>query len=134
MIPVISQVSLSADGSTFYFDYTNTLQVSAITRKSFDDVQRSQLAFTYDAPTDDVPRLTDSNVSASNWTGINSVPAQVTTHFVVAGNACVMTAPEGTVYKEFYGTGWQKGLTTGSEVWVDGVKEKWTAQTGNKTI
>src|SRR5260370_16336771 len=37
-----------------------------------------------------------------------------------------MAAPDGTVYKEFYGTGWQKGLTTQSEVWSGGVRQKWT--------
>ena len=37
-----------------------------------------------------------------------------------------MTAPDGTIYKEYYGTGWQKGLTTLSEVWSGGVKKKWT--------
>src|SRR5688572_13301161 len=40
--------------------------------------------------------------------------------------ACVLTAPDGTVYKEYYGTGWQKGLTTLSEVWSGGVRQKWT--------
>jgi YD repeat-containing protein len=37
-----------------------------------------------------------------------------------------VVAPDGTVYKEFYGTGWQKGLPTGTEVWSAGVKQKWT--------
>ena len=59
-----------------------------------------------------------SSVSAQNWTGYNRVPAQVTTQYSVAGDgACVLTAPDGTIYKEYYGTGWQKGLTTLSEVW-----------------
>src|SRR5258707_5069152 len=37
-----------------------------------------------------------------------------------------MTGPDGTIYKEIYGTGWQKGLTTQSEVWSGGVRQKWT--------
>jgi len=37
-----------------------------------------------------------------------------------------MIAPDGTIYKEIYGTGWQKGLTTQSEVWSGGVRQKWT--------
>jgi hypothetical protein len=45
----------------------------------------------------------------------------------VAGDgACVLTAPDGTIYKEYYGTGWQRGLTTLSEVWSGGVRQKWT--------
>jgi hypothetical protein len=57
--------------------------------------------------------LTSSSLSAFNWTGINGVPSQVTTQYSVApDDASVMTAADGTVYKEYYGTGWQKGLTT----------------------
>jgi len=96
-------------------------------RKSFDNVQRSQTTFTYEPPASDAPRLSDSRVSASNWTGINGVPAEVITQYSVAGDgACVLTAPDGTVYKDYYGTGWQKGLMTLSEVWSGGVRQKWT--------
>jgi hypothetical protein len=45
---------------------------------------------------------------------------------VAADGACVLTAPDGTIYKEYYGAGWQKGLTTLSEVWSGGVRQKWT--------
>ena len=31
--------------------------------------------------------------------------------------------------KEYYGTGWQRGLTTLSEVWSGGVRQKWTTMT-----
>jgi len=58
---------------------------------------------------------------------VNGVPSQVITTYSVAGDgACVLTAPDGTIYKEYYGTGWQKGMTTLSEVWSGGVKQKWT--------
>src|SRR6185369_3638681 len=68
-----------------------------------------------------------SSVSAQNWTGVNGLPAQVTTQYSVAGDgACVLTAPDGTVYKEYYGSGWQKGMVTLSEVWVGIDKQKWT--------
>jgi hypothetical protein len=40
--------------------------------------------------------------------------------------ACVLTAPDGTIYKQYYGTGWQRGLTTLSEAWSGGVRQKWT--------
>jgi YD repeat-containing protein len=114
------------DTSYFTFDYTNSLQVSQI-KNYFGAVERNATAFTYETPAGDVPRLTSSSVSAQNWSGVNGVPAQITTQYSVAGDgACVLTAPDGTVYKEYYGTGWQKGLTTLSEIWSGGVKQKWT--------
>jgi YD repeat-containing protein len=49
------------------------------------------------------------------------------TQYSVAGDgACVMTAPDGTSYKEYYGSGWQQGLTLQSEVWTGAVRQKWT--------
>ena len=74
-LPVITQVTLN-DTSHFTFDYNNSLQVYLI-RKYFDTLQRSETTFTYETPANDVPRLTDSRISAHNWTGINGVPAQV---------------------------------------------------------
>lgn len=124
-LPVITQIALN-DTSHFTFEYNNSLQVSAI-RNNFGAMERSTLSFTYETPASDVPRLLDSRVSALNWTGINDVPAQVITQYSMAADgACVLTAPDGTVYKEYYGTGWQKGLTTLSEVWSGGVRQKWT--------
>jgi YD repeat-containing protein len=124
-VPVITQVSLN-DTSYFTFDYNNSLQVNAI-RNYFGAVERNATTFTYQTPASDVPRLLDSRVSAQNWTGMNGVPAQVITQYSVAGDgACVLTAPDGTVYKEYYGAGWQRGLTTQSEIWSGGVRQKWT--------
>src|SRR6185369_11356557 len=103
----ITQVNLN-DSSHITFDYTNSLQVSVV-RKYFGAAERNATSFTYDTPGSDVPRLISSSVSAQNWTGLNSVPASVTTQFSVAGDgACVLTAPDGTIYKEYYGTGWQR--------------------------
>jgi YD repeat-containing protein len=124
-VPVITQVALN-DTSYFTFDYTNPLQVSLI-KKWFGPLERNATAFTYETLSGDVPRLRSSSVSAMNWTGVNGLPAQVTTDYNVAGDgACVLTAPDGTVYKEYYGTGWQKGLPVLSEVWVGTDKKKWT--------
>jgi len=123
-LPVITQVALN-DTSYFTFDYTNSLQVSVV--RNYFETERNSITFTYETPAGDAPRLLDSRVSAENWTGINGVPSQVITQYSVAADgACVMTAPDGTVYKEYYGSGWQKGLTTLSEVWSGGVKQKWT--------
>jgi YD repeat-containing protein len=124
-LPVVTQVALN-DTSSFTFDYTNSLQVSLI-KNYFGATERNATSFTYETPSGDVPRLLSSSVSAQNWTGVNGVPAQVTTQYSVAGDgACVMTAPDGTIYKEYYGTGWQTGLATLSEIWSGGVKQKWT--------
>jgi len=121
--PVITQVALN-DTSYFTFDYTNSLQVSLV-KKYFGAVERNATSFNYETPGSDVPRLISSSVSAQNWTGINGVPAQVTTQYSVGvDGACMLTAPDGTVYKEYYGTGWQRGLTTLSEVWSAGVRRK----------
>lgn len=125
LIPVITQVTLN-DTSHFTFEYTNSLQLSAL-KNYFGAIERNATVFTYQSPVGDAPRLVESRLSARNWTGFNNVPAQVLTTYSVAGDgACVMTASDGTVYKEYYGTGWQKGLTTLSEVWVGGEKKKWT--------
>ena len=125
LLPVVTQVALN-DTSRFTFDYTNSLQVSVI-RNYFGETERSAISFGYETPAGDAPRLFSSSVSAQNWTGVNGVPAQITTQYSVAGDgACVMTAPDGTIYKEYYGSGWQKGLPTLSEVWSGGVKQKWT--------
>src|SRR5215212_1873774 len=125
LLPVITQVGLN-DTSYFTFDYTNSLQVSVV-KKYFGAVERNAASFTYETPGSDVPRLLSTSVSAQNWTGINGVPSQVTTQYSVAGDgACVLTAPDGTIYKEYYGTGWQRGLTTLSEVWSGGSRQKWT--------
>ena len=124
-LPVVTQVTLN-DTSHVTFDYTNSLQVYLI-RKYFNTLQRSELTFTYETPASDAPRLTDSRISAHNWTGINGVPSQVITTYSVAGDgAFVMTAPDGTIYREYYGTGWQRGLPTLSEVWLGEDRQKWT--------
>jgi YD repeat-containing protein len=125
LLPVITGVTLN-DTSQVTFDYTNSLQVYLI-RDYFGALQRSETSFTYETPGSDVPRLTDSRISAHNWTGMNGIPSQVITTYSVAGDgACVMTAPDGTIYKQYYGAGWQRGLTTLSEVWSGGVRQKWT--------
>ena len=125
LLPVITQVNLN-DSSHYTFDYTNSLQVSVI-RNYFGALERNANSFTYETPAADVPRLLDSRLSAHNWSSYNNVPAQVITQYSVAGDgACVLTAPDGTIYKQYYGTGWQRGLTTLSEEWSGGVKQKWT--------
>ncbi len=118
-LPVLTQVALN-DTSHFTFEYTNSLQLAAV-RNYFGTLERNATTFTYETPLGDTPRLLSSSIAAHNWSGFNNVPAQVTTTYSVAADgACVLTAPDGTVYKEYYGTGWKRGLTTRSEVLVNG--------------
>ncbi|HMG72798.1 MAG TPA: PKD domain-containing protein, partial [Pyrinomonadaceae bacterium] len=125
-IPVLTQVGLD-DGSRYNFEYTGAGQVNVVRRyTSSDTVQRSYMAYDYTG-SDDCPRITDARVWAENWNGINDVPNEVVTYFSEPGDGShQMTAPDGTIYKEFYGAGWQKGLPTQSEVRSGGVLQKWT--------
>ena len=97
-LPVLTQVALN-DTSHFTFEYTNSLQLSAV-RNYFGTLERNATTFTYESAPGDTPRLLSSSISAHNWSGFNNVPAQVTTSYSVAADgACVLTAPDGTVYK-----------------------------------
>ncbi|MFN2491620.1 MAG: hypothetical protein ABR501_01890 [Pyrinomonadaceae bacterium] len=130
-VPVLNQVGLD-DGSRYNFEYSGNGQVNIIRRYTSDNIQRSYSAYNYSAPADDCPRITATRVWAENWTGINGVPAEVVTQYSDPGDGShALTAPDGTIYKEFYGgTGgspaWQKGLVTQSEVWSASIKQKWT--------
>lgn len=129
-IPVLRQVGLD-DGSYYTFDYTGVGQVNLIRRyTSPDNIEHSYTAYDYDNSNSDCPRLTQTRVWAENWTNINNVPYEVATQYTLPGDGShQMTAPDGTVYKEFYGPSsiaWQKGLTVQSEAWSGGVRQKWT--------
>ena len=126
VLPLLKQVGLPG-GDRFEFEYTNAAQVQVIRRFRADNSQPFYTVFQYESTTTDTPRLSQTRVAAENWTGVNGVPAEVTTYFAVdPDGACRLTAPDGTVYKEYYGTGWQRGLTTLSEVWLGVDKKKWT--------
>jgi YD repeat-containing protein len=126
VLPLLMQVGLP-DGTRYNFEYTNAAQVSVIRRYRADNSQPFYTVYQYESTTTDCPRLSQTRVAAENWTSLNGVPGEVTTYFAVdPDGACRMTAPDNTVYKEYYGTGWQKGLTTLSEVWSGGVRQKWT--------
>jgi hypothetical protein len=59
------------------------------------------------------------------------VPQELATNYGAFGDGShTVTTPDLTLYKEFYGTGWKRGLTTQTEVWsAAGVKQKWTSNT-----
>jgi hypothetical protein len=130
IIPVLASVSF-ADGTYDKFVYNVSGQVTRITHyasdsnPATDSHERSHTVFNYGA-SDDLTRLTSVSVSAENWTGINGVPAEVVTQYGIEGTAHLLTAPDGTIYKEFYGSGWQRGLTVQSQVWSGGTQQKST--------
>jgi YD repeat-containing protein len=87
VVSAIQRVVSSVTRASTYFDYANTSG-------------------------DQTPRLTDTKVEAENWTGINDVPSLVTTQLSVdTDGAHRLTAPDDSVYKEYYGSTWQQGLT-----------------------
>jgi YD repeat-containing protein len=127
-IPVLEQVWLD-DDTHYSFEYTGAGQVNVIRRYSSDNLERSRTTYDYATLADDCPRVIDTRVWADNWTGINGVPSEVITQFNDPGDGShEMIAPDGTVYKESYGTGWQKGLVTGSEVRSGGTLQKQTTR------
>ena len=126
-ITVLTQVGLPG-GSRYNFEYNNTYgQVSTIRHYAFDGHELGHTTYDLPASTSDCPRVSARRDWAENWSGLNGVPAEAITQYSHDGDgACRMTAPDGTVYKEYYGTAWQSGLSTQSEVWSGGVRQKWT--------
>ncbi|HYY56939.1 MAG TPA: S8 family serine peptidase, partial [Pyrinomonadaceae bacterium] len=136
-IPVLSQVSLH-DGSAHRFSYSSWGQVYRIAYYAFDGHQRRQL--TYNLPQtagvaqSDCPRFTQRRDWAENWNGdaegvLAASEEAVTTFgaFNFAGGVRQATMPDNTIYKEFFQTtGWQKGLTTRTEILSGAVLKKWT--------
>jgi YD repeat-containing protein len=141
-IPVLTQVGLP-DGSRYNFEYANTYgQVSTIRHYAFDpnnpNHERSHTTYVFSADGADCPRITQRNDAAEYWTGFNGVPNEIVTQFAHdPDGACRMTAPDGTIYKEYYAgsadfqsaPAWQNGLVLQSEVWSAGVRQKWTTVT-----
>src|SRR6185369_9487773 len=127
--PVINQVGLD-DGSYYTFEYNAWGQLNPMRSFRSDSVQRAWTSYDYEVPVDDCPRLIDTHTWAENWTGINGVPQEVATIYGAPGDGShTVTAPDGTLYKEFYGTGFKRGLTTQTETWAGGVRQKWTSST-----
>jgi len=94
--------------------FAQTGIVAAFTRFSPDNQPRAYTAFDFTTDQGDTtPRIADNRVWAQGWTGSNGVPNEVMTQFSTIGNGVyAVTAQDGTVDKVYYGTGWQRGLTT----------------------
>ena len=127
---VLTRVNLH-DGSYFTFDYNASFaQVNRINSYSGDGHLLSYTSYNMSSGPGqmDCPRFTERRDWAENWNNHN----EVVTSFSVAadGSWAQETAPDGTIFKELFAiSGWQNGLTTGTEVWSGGVKKKWTTLT-----
>ncbi|MFN2406644.1 MAG: S8 family serine peptidase [Pyrinomonadaceae bacterium] len=124
---VLTQVNLH-DGSYFTFLYNAPFaQVKRINRYAADGHLLSYTSYNVSSATGqtDCPRFNERRDWAENWNG----GTEAITSYSVAGDKSwtQVTAPDGTIYKEFFAiSGWQSGLTTLTEVWSGGVKKKWT--------
>ena len=126
-VTVLTQVSLH-DGTYFTFGYNAAFgQVNRINHYAADGHLLAYTAYNVDssAGQTDCPRFTQRKDWAENW---NNGAEAITNYSVDPGGAwSQQTAPDQTIYKEFYATsGWQTGLTTSTEVWSNSVKRKWT--------
>lgn len=111
-IPVLTRVGLP-DGSAHEFYYNGAGQVMKVARAAADGWHHSYSFYDYNYSGDDCPRIIQRRDWATNWSDQQGVPNEVTTYFTHdADGGCRMTLPDGTVYKEFYGSSWQAGLTT----------------------
>lgn len=113
-ISVLTEVGF-ADGSHVDFEYSDFGQVNKVKRYASDDSLQSQSRYVYTSPSGDVPRVTDRYDWARYWnTDTNGSVAsgeEARTQFTTGLSGGVMTAPDNTVYKEFYGSSkWQRGL------------------------
>jgi RHS repeat-associated protein len=138
-INVLTQVGL-ADGTRYNFSYTSFGQVYKISHYAADNHLLSYTGYNLSGSEwqpsitaqTDCPRFTEQHDWAENW---NNNQEAITYYSVDPNSAggnqpawSQVVTPDGTTYIETYSTAsdWTKGLTTGTEVWVGGVKRRWT--------
>ena len=124
---VLTQVNLH-DGSYFTFNYNDAFaQVKRINHYAADSHLLSYTSYnvTSSSGQTDCPRFTERREWTEHWNNGNEA---ITNYSVATDNSgAQQTAPDGTIYKELYGSsGWKTGLTIRTEVWSLGVEKKWT--------
>lgn len=125
---VLTQVNLH-DGTWFTFDYNASFaQVNRINHYAPNAtrlIKYTSYNMSSSSGQTECPRFTERRDWAEAWNNGNEA---VTTYSVATDNSwSQQTAPDGTIFKEFFATsGWGAGLTTATEVWSAGVKKKWT--------
>jgi YD repeat-containing protein len=138
-IPMLTSFGLG-DGTYYKFSYNSWGQVDKVTAYAADSQVNGQMLDTHrltytsytlttGAGQTDCPRVTDSRVKAEFW---NSDQEVVTSYLIASDHSSAeVTFPDTNIkYKETFATsGWQRGLTTGTEYWAGAVKKKSTATT-----
>jgi YD repeat-containing protein len=121
-IPVLTMVGFP-DGSYTKFGYSSYGQVSQLTHYASDSNPLTDnhplntTVYNYGPAGFDCPRLSEQRVSAENWTSVNGLPPYALTQFSDPGDGSrQMITADNTTYKEFFGTGWQHGLVTSTQV------------------
>lgn len=127
-VVVLKQVGLPS-GLRYDFDYTSWGQVGRVTRRAVDGHALSYTS--YDLPKDNSVALTDCPriAAQSNWAEDANEGAETVTRYTVDSQAGwgMVTLPDQVSHKEFFGTeGWRRGLETRTEIWADGILQKWT--------
>jgi len=133
-ITVLTAVNLP-DGSQYSFEYNNyglVKKINCTWSYGGTPTMHNYVSYDFTTSANDCPRVSARHDWAAHWNGdTNEVPAtneEATTTFGTdGGGARWMVPPDATVYKEFYGSGWQAGLPQTTEVWDwAGTKQKWT--------
>ena len=127
---VLTQVNLH-DGSYFTFEYNAAFaQVKRINHYAADAHLIAYTSYNVSSSSGqtECPRFTERRDWAENWNNHNEV---VTSYSVAPdGSWSQQTSADGTIYKETFATsGWQTGLTTGTEIRSAGILKKWTTIT-----
>jgi len=131
------------ESTSYNFDYNSYGQVYQIRHKAPDGHELEHTLYTINTAGSqtDCPRFTDRREYAQDW---NNNQEAITSYSVTnnatwnkpetgaqqTGTLVQVTAPDGTIYKQYsHATGWDSGLTQVSESWSGGVKKKWTSMT-----
>jgi RHS repeat-associated protein len=126
-VTVLTRVDLH-DGSFVTFNYNDAFaQVKRINNYAADGHLLNYTSYNMNssAGQTDCPKFSEQRDWAEYWNGGNEAVTSYSTSG--DGSWTQVTTPDGTTYKEFFHTsGWQSGLTHTTEVWVGGVKKKWT--------
>jgi YD repeat-containing protein len=137
--PVLSQVYLPKDNSTFIFEPSTYGQVYEI-RHVPGGLERSKIRYNLpitaaSSPAQsDCPKFTQRTDTAYEWntTGVNTNFSFTTQGTDIVGQ---VTVPDGTVYKEIaWGTSWQRGLVKETQTLTGSTLQKKTETTWDQDI
>lgn len=133
-LSVLTRV-ITNDGARHVFVYNSWGLVDDIFLYGAADNQRAYLDYAFpnsSVALSDGPRFTQRNDGIFGWAGQVYNPTSgigyVANYFAFDANEAwgQVTTPDGVVHKELFSTsGITRGLSTGIETWVSGVKRKW---------